>query len=50
MEFNLYLKLLRVLENLNKLKKRFVLMSNAPRPAKNVEKFLLKLKMNKITS
>ena len=39
---------IEVLENLNKLKKRFVLMSNAPRPAKNVEKFLLKLKMNKI--
>ena len=38
---------IEVLEKLNKLNKRFVLMSNAPRPAKNVEKFLLKLKMNK---
>jgi len=37
-----------VLENLNKLNKRFVLMSNAPRPSKDVEKFLLKLKLNKI--
>ena len=37
-----------VLENLNELNKRFVLMSNAPRPSKYVEKFLLKLKMNKI--
>ena len=32
---------------LHKLNKRFVLMSNAPRPAKNVEQFLLKLKMQK---
>ena len=38
---------IEVLEKLNKLKKRFVLMSNAPRPSKNVENFLLKLKMNK---
>ena len=30
-----------VLENLNKLNKRFVLISNAPRPSKYVEKFLL---------
>ena len=37
-----------VLENLNKLNKRFVLMSNAPRPSKSVKKFLLKLKLNKI--
>ena len=36
-----------VLENLNKLNKRFVFMSNAPRPSKNVEKFLLKLKIDK---
>ena len=35
---------INVLENLNKLNKRFVLMSNAPRPSKDVEKFLLKLK------
>ena len=44
----LYPEALEVVENLNKLKKRFVLMSNAPRPSKNVEKFLLKLKMNKV--
>jgi len=37
---------IEVLENLNKLKKRFVLMSNAPRPSKNVKNFLLNLKMN----
>jgi len=36
-----------VLENLNKLNKRFVLISNAPRPSKSVEKYLIKLKMNK---
>ena len=39
---------IHVLENLNKLKKRFVLISNAPRPTKNVKKFLLKLKMDEI--
>jgi HAD superfamily hydrolase (TIGR01459 family) len=44
----LYPKAIKVLENLDKLKKRFVLMSNAPRPSKNVAKFLLKLKMDKI--
>jgi len=44
----LYPRAIDVLENLNRLNKRFVLMSNAPRPSKNVEKFLLKLKMNKI--
>tara|TARA_Y100000590_G_C15674928_1_gene997636 strand:+ start:390 stop:1208 length:819 start_codon:yes stop_codon:yes gene_type:complete len=37
-----------VLNNLNKLNKRFVLISNAPRPSKSVEKYLLNLKMNKI--
>ena len=36
-----------VLENLNKLKKRFVLISNAPRPSKSVEKHLLNLKMDR---
>jgi len=36
------------LENLNKLNKRFVLLSNAPRPSKSVEKYLRNLKMNKI--
>jgi len=44
----LYPGAVKVLENLNKLNKRFVLMSNAPRPSKSVEKFLLKLKLNKI--
>jgi len=43
----LYPNAIEVLENLNKLNKRFILMSNAPRPSKNVQKFLLKLKMNK---
>ena len=38
---------IKVLENLNKLNKRFVLMSNAPRPSKNVQEFLLKLKIKK---
>ena len=36
-----------VLEKLNDIKKRFVLMSNAPRPSKNVENFLQKIKMKK---
>ena len=44
----LYPDAVEVLENLNKLNKRFVLMSNAPRPSKSVKKFLLKLKLNKI--
>jgi HAD superfamily hydrolase (TIGR01459 family) len=44
----LYPEANEVLVNLYKLKKRFVLMSNAPRPSKNVEKFLLNLKMDKI--
>ncbi|MBA1338469.1 MAG: Ribonucleotide monophosphatase NagD, HAD superfamily [Pelagibacterales bacterium] len=37
-----------VLEALNKIKKRFVLISNAPRPSNNVKQFLLKMKMNEI--
>jgi len=37
-----------VLQNLNKLNKRFVLISNAPRPSKSVKKYLLNLKMDKI--
>ena len=41
----LYPKAINVLDNLNKLKKKFVLISNAPRPSKNVKNFLLKLKM-----
>ncbi|RZO49142.1 MAG: TIGR01459 family HAD-type hydrolase [Candidatus Pelagibacterales bacterium] len=44
----LYSEAIKVLENLHKLNKKFVLMSNAPRPTQDVEKFLLKLKMNKI--
>ncbi len=36
---------IEVLENLDKLNKRFVLLSNAPRPSKSVQKFLLNLKM-----
>ena len=44
----LYPEAIEVLHNLYKLKKRFVLMSNAPRPSKNVKKFLLNLKMDKI--
>ena len=34
----LYPNAISVLENLIKLKKRFVLISNAPRPSKSVEK------------
>ncbi len=44
----IYPEAMDVLENLNKLKKRFVFISNAPRPSKSVEKYLLNLKMNKI--
>jgi len=43
----LYPEAIKVLENLNKLGKRFVLISNAPRPSKSVEKYLLNLNMNK---
>ena len=42
----LYPGAIEVLENLNRLNKRFVLLSNAPRPSKNVEKFLLNLKLS----
>jgi ribonucleotide monophosphatase NagD (HAD superfamily) len=38
---------IKVLENLNKLNKRFVLMSNAPRTSKNFQVFLSKLNINK---
>ena len=41
----LYPTAIKVLKNLNKLNKRFVLISNAPRPSKNVKNFLLKLKI-----
>ena len=44
----LYPESIKVLENLYKLDKKFVLMSNAPRPSKDVEKFLLNLNMDKI--
>ena len=37
---------IEVLNNLDRLNKRFVLMSNAPRPASSVEKFLSKLELN----
>ena len=39
----IYPEAIEVLENLNKLNKRFVLISNAPRPSKSVEKYLLSL-------
>ena len=45
---DLYPDAINVLENLIKLNKRFVLISNAPRPSKSVEKYLVNLKMNKI--
>ena len=35
----LYPEAIKVLNNLNKLNKRFVLISNAPRPSKNVKNF-----------
>ena len=43
----IYPQAIDVLENLNKLNKRFVLISNAPRPSKTVEKYLIKLQMDK---
>jgi len=43
----LYPNAINVLENLNKLNKRFVLISNDPRPSRSVEKYLINLKMNK---
>ena len=42
----LYPNAIDVLKNLSKLKKRFVLISNAPRPSKSVEEYLLNLKMD----
>jgi len=42
----LYPEAINVLQNLNKLKKRFVLISNAPRPSKSVGKYLKQLKMD----
>tara|TARA_Y100000590_G_scaffold201134_1_gene228584 strand:+ start:390 stop:1208 length:819 start_codon:yes stop_codon:yes gene_type:complete len=43
----LYPEAIEVLKNLSKLNKKFILMSNAPRPSKDVEKFLLDLKMDR---
>ena len=43
----LYPEAINVLKNLNKLNKRFVLISNAPRPSISVEKYLINLKMDK---
>ena len=34
-----YSQAINVLENLNKLGKRFVLISNAPRPSQSIEKY-----------
>ena len=39
----LYQDAMDVLENLNKINKRYVLISNAPRPSKSVEKYLIDL-------
>ena len=44
----IYPEAIDVLINLNKLNKRFVLISNAPRPSKSVENYLIKLKMDKV--
>jgi len=44
----LYPGAIDVLKNLHKFNKRFVLISNAPRPSKSVEKYLLNLKMDKV--
>ena len=38
---------IEVLSNLNEIKKRYVLISNAPRPSKSVEKYLYNLNMEK---
>jgi HAD superfamily hydrolase (TIGR01459 family) len=45
---HLYPRAIDVLKNLNELNKRFVLLSNAPRPSKSVEKYLLNLKMDRV--
>ena len=44
----LFPEAINVLKNLTELNKRFVLISNAPRPSKSVEKFLVNLKMDKV--
>ena len=43
----LYQGPMEVLENLNKINKRYVLISNAPRPSETVKKYLINLKMKK---
>tara|TARA_B100000029_G_scaffold467361_1_gene503546 strand:- start:1211 stop:2029 length:819 start_codon:yes stop_codon:yes gene_type:complete len=43
----LYPEAIKVLENLNKINKKYVLISNAPRPTKSVEKYLKNLNMDK---
>ena len=40
-------KAIEVVENLRKNSKKFVFLSNAPRPSSNVVNFLLKMKMDK---
>ena len=45
---NLYPGAINVLENLSKQRKRFVLISNAPRPSNSVKKYLINLKMDKV--
>ncbi len=44
---HLHSEAIEVLKKLNKLGKRFVLISNAPRPSKSVEKYLINLNMDK---
>ena len=44
----LYSGAIEVLENLIKKKKRYVLISNAPRPSRSVQKYLLNLNMKEI--
>jgi HAD superfamily hydrolase (TIGR01459 family) len=44
---NLHKNAIKVLENLDKLKKNYVLLTNAPRPNKTVKSFLEKMGMNK---
>ena len=44
----LYPNAINVLKNLNKLNKRFVLISNAPRPSESVKKYLANLRMDEL--
>ena len=41
-----YPEALEVLKNLKKVNKKFIFISNAPRPSINVKNFLIKLKMD----